>query len=180
MASPERKGPRFEKEADPVETFVELEGPEVGEAAPNFTLESHLGGTVSLAEFRGKSHVVLFFYPKDDTPECTKEACSFGSSLKAFERRGAVVLGVSRDSVKSHAKFAAKFDLTFALLSDPEGEVSREYGVLKRKSLYGRAYLGIDRSTFLIDKKGKVAAAWRGVKVEGHADEVLAAIGKLT
>jgi len=178
---PVRK-PKTPQEMSPAETiaaFVELPGPEVGDAAPDFELESSEGGAVRLKDFQGKSPVVLYFYPKDDTPGCTKEACEFSAALAAAKKRNAHVFGVSTDSLKSHVKFASKFDLAFPLLSDPEGEVGRRYGAYKRKSLYGRTHLGMERSTFLIDKKGQVAAAWRAVKVDGHVVEVMAALAKL-
>lgn len=164
--------------AETIAAFIELPGPAVGDPAPDFELESTEGGPIRLRDFAGKSSVVLYFYPKDDTPGCTKEACEFSRSLAALRKRGAAVLGVSTDSLKSHVKFASKFDLAFPLLSDPDGEVSRRYGAYKRRSMYGRTYLGIERSTFLIDKKGQVAAAWRAVKVDGHVAEVLAALEK--
>jgi peroxiredoxin Q/BCP len=123
--------------------------------------------------------VVLYFYPKDDTPGCTREACDFRDASKALAKSGAVVLGVSKDPLKSHLKFRDKFGLNFPLLADPGLEAIRAYGVLKEKSMYGKKVLGVERSTFLIDAGGTVRRAWRGVKAEGHAGEVLEALRAL-
>ena len=146
--------------------------PEVGERAPTFTLLADTGKTVRLADFRGQP-VVLYFYPKDDTPGCTKEACSFRDERSEFAKAGAVVLGVSGDDVASHRRFAEKFHLTFPLLSDPDFAVCKAYGVYKQKSMYGRTYWGIERTTFVIDPQGRIAAIFPKVSVEGHADAVL-------
>lgn len=175
---PPKKTVKEPTPAEAIAAFVELPGPDVGDVAPPFELESTDGGAISLASFKGKSNVVLYFYPKDDTPGCTKEACQFSKSLAAIKKRGALVLGVSTDSLKSHVRFAMKHDLAFPLLSDPDAETSRRYGAYRRRAMYGRTYLGMERTTFLIDKKGKVAAAWRAVKVDGHVAEVLAALAK--
>jgi peroxiredoxin Q/BCP len=145
---------------------------EAGSPAPDFTLPSDDGGDVSLSELRGRK-VVLYFYPKDDTPGCTTQACDFRDSLPRFEGVDAVVLGVSADSVESHAKFRAKHHLNFPLLADVDHEVSEAYGVWKEKNLYGRKSMGIERSTFLIDGEGNVERVWRKVKAQGHT-EVLA------
>jgi peroxiredoxin Q/BCP len=147
----------------------------VGERAPDFTLQSDDGRRYALKDLHGKK-VVLYFYPKDDTPGCTKEACSFRDNLARVTSKGAVVLGVSRDDTASHAKFRDKYDLNFPLLSDADGRVTDAYGVWKKKSLYGRKFFGIERTTFLIDEEGKIARIWPRVKVEGHTDEVLAAL----
>ncbi|TLZ42769.1 MAG: thioredoxin-dependent thiol peroxidase [Methanobacteriota archaeon] len=147
----------------------------VGERAPDFALKSDDGRRYALKDFRGKK-VVLYFYPKDDTPGCTKEACSFRDNLARVTSKGAVVLGVSRDDTASHAKFRDKYDLNFPLLSDDEGKVTDAYGVWKMKNLYGREFFGIVRTTFLIDEEGKISRIWPKVKVEGHTDEVLAAL----
>ena len=147
----------------------------VGEKAPDFTLPADDGRPVSLNGFQGKK-VVLYFYPKDDTPGCTKEACGFRDNLARVTTKGAVVLGVSRDDAKSHMKFKDKYDLNFPLLSDVDGKVTTAYGVWKKKNMYGREYFGIERTTFLIDEGGKIARIWPKVKVEGHTDEVLAAL----
>ena len=148
----------------------------VGDPAPDFRLSADDGRSYALKELRGKK-VVLYFYPKDDTPGCTKEACSFRDNLGRVTSKGAIVLGMSRDDVKSHAKFREKYHLNFPLLADVDGHVTEAYGVWKEKNLYGRRYMGIERTTFLIDKDGRIARVWPKVKVEGHTDEVLAALG---
>jgi peroxiredoxin Q/BCP len=145
-----------------------------GSAAPEFTLPRDGGGEVSLSDLRGKS-VVLYFYPKDDTSGCTKEAIDFTAQLADFEAAGAVVLGVSKDSVAKHDKFRDKHELGVILLSDADSDVCERYGVWVEKSMYGKTYMGIERATFLIDGDGKIARAWRKVKVPGHAAEVLEA-----
>ena len=146
--------------------------PTEGAPAPNFALET-AEGPVTLADFKGKS-LVLYFYPKDDTTGCTKEAQEFSALAPEFAKAGVALVGVSKDSLKAHAKFTAKYDLKLPLGSDPEGAVVEAYGSWVEKSLYGRKYMGIDRSTFLI-KDGVVQRIWRKVKVAGHAAEVLAA-----
>lgn len=143
-----------------------------GEEAPDFTLQADDGKEVSLSDYRGKK-VVLYFYPKDGTPGCTREAIEFKEMAKEFEREGAVILGVSKDSIKSHEKFKQKHDLPFTLLSDPEGKVLDLYGVWKKKSLYGRTFMGTQRTTFLVDEKGIVKRTYRKVKVKGHAQVCL-------
>lgn len=145
----------------------------VGDPAPDFTLPTGDGTSLSLKDLKGKK-VILYFYPKDNTSGCTKEACSFRDDIRKFERRGAVIIGVSADSVESHRKFAGKFDLPFTLLSDEKKSVIAAYGVWKKKSLYGKTFLGIERSTFVIDEQGKIARIYRKVKVDGHSDEILA------
>jgi peroxiredoxin Q/BCP len=147
----------------------------VGDKAPQFSLPTGDGKTIALKDFKGKK-VVLYFYPKDDTSGCTKEACSFQENLPVVKKKGAVVLGVSADSAASHAKFAAKYELNFPLLSDEKREVLKAYGVWKEKSMYGRKYMGIERTTFIIDEDGKIAQIFSKVKVDGHTDEVLAAL----
>lgn len=144
----------------------------VGDKAPAFSLPSGDGAIASLKDFQGKK-VVLYFYPKDNTSGCTKEACSFQENLSALKRKGAVLLGVSADGVSSHAKFAAKHALTFPLLSDERKEILKAFGVWKEKSMYGRKYMGIERTTFVIDERGTIAHIFQKVKVEGHAKEVL-------
>lgn len=143
------------------------------ELAPDFTLLSDEGEEVTLSSFRGKK-VVLYFYPKDDTPGCTKEACSFRDDYSLFTLKGAAVLGVSPDNAASHQKFRAKYSLPFYLLSDPDHAVAALYGAWGEKKLYGRSYEGILRSTFVIDEEGRVAKVFPDVKPEGHAQEVLA------
>jgi len=146
--------------------------PKVGDMAPDFLLPSTRRKDVSLKEFRGKE-VILYFYPKDDTPGCTKEACSFRDAWAQLKRRKVAVLGVSVDDEKSHKKFAEKFSLPFTLLADPEKTIVRDYGVWGQKSMYGRKYMGTHRVTYLIDEKGTIAAVWPKVKPEGHAEEIL-------
>lgn len=145
---------------------------EPGDKAPDFTAETDGGESVSLKDFRGKK-VVLYFYPKDNTPGCTTEACDFRDHAKELDDRNAVVLGVSPDSVKSHDKFKAKFELPFPLVSDPDHAIAEAYGVWQEKSMYGKKYMGIVRSTFLIDEKGKISDVWEKVKVKGHVADVL-------
>ena len=152
--------------------------PDVGDKAPAFSLEDQSGKTVKLSDLKGKT-VVLYFYPKDDTPGCTREACAFRDEHSALRKAGAVVLGVSPDSGPSHAKFAGKYKLPFPLLADTDHAISEKYGAWGEKSLYGRKFMGITRSTFLIDASGKVARVWPKVKVDGHVDQVLEAIREI-
>jgi len=147
----------------------------VGSPAPEFSLPSGNGTTVSLKDFRGKK-VVLYFYPKDDTPGCTREACSFRDNTSAIRKKNAVVIGISTDSPASHGKFAEKYTLPFTLLSDEKKEVVKKYGVWQQKNLYGRLFKGTVRTTFVIDEAGKIAAYFPKVKVDGHTEEVLAAL----
>jgi len=148
---------------------------EEGKPAPDFSLTSDTGETISLASLRGKP-VVLYFYPKDDTPGCTVQACSIRDSWSEFERRGAVVLGVSPDGVASHVKFRQKYGLPFPLLADTGHEVAEAYGVWVEKSMLGKTYMGIERSTFVIAPDGTVAKVMRKVKPDEHSDDVLAAL----
>jgi thioredoxin-dependent peroxiredoxin len=145
---------------------------EEGAPAPDFELLDENGNAVRLSDFRGR-RVVLFFYPKDDTPGCTKEACSFRDSFDVYRERDAVILGVSRDDATSHTKFKAKYSLPFTLLSDPDATVARMYGVWRQRSFAGKKFMGIYRSTFVIDADGNVAKAMYGVKPAGHAEAVL-------
>jgi peroxiredoxin Q/BCP len=145
-----------------------------GDKAPDFKLKGDDGKTYSLADYRGKKQVVLYFYPKDDTPGCTKEACSFRDNLSSLNKARVQVLGVSMDDLESHGKFRKKYSLNFPLLADTDGKVSKEYGVYKLKNNYGRKYWGIERSTFVIDKQGKVKKAIRRVQVEGHVGQIRA------
>ena len=150
-------------------------GLKVGQKAPDFTVSSDTGQKVKLSDFKGKK-VVLFFYPKDDTPGCTKEACAFRDGIDEIRKRGAVVLGVSADSVDSHKKFKSKFDLNFPLLADTDKKIVESYGVWKEKSNYGKTYMGIERTTFIIDPHGKISDIFPKVKVDQHYDEVLDAL----
>lgn len=150
----------------------------IGQVAPDFTLPTDGDGHVTLSSLRGRN-VVLYFYPKDDTPGCTSEACGFRDNLPDFEKLNAAVIGVSKCSVKKHDKFKEKYALNFPLASDENGEVCESYGVWIEKSMYGRKYMGIDRSTFLIDSDGKIANIWRKVSVTGHVDAVRSALNLL-
>lgn len=146
-----------------------------GDVAPEFSAATNGGGNVSLADFRGKN-VILYFYPKDDTPGCTKEACAFRDHFAEFKKRGAIVLGVSPNSAKSHDKFVEKFKLPFTLLADEDKKIANDYGVWGEKSFMGRKYMGVHRVTFLIGGDGKIKKIWPQVKPDEHAAEVLAAL----
>ena len=150
-----------------------------GALAPEFILPGSMQGEIDLASYRGKKNVVLYFYPKDDTPGCTTEACSFRDHYDRILKTGTIVIGISPDPVKKHDRFIEKYSLQFPLASDEQNTVAKKYGVWVEKSMYGRTYMGIQRATFLINKSGKIAAAWPKVKVDGHTDEVLAAIDQL-
>ncbi|MGV6810648.1 MAG: peroxiredoxin [Brevirhabdus sp.] len=152
--------------------------PETGQTAPDFTLSRDGGDTLTLSDLRPKA-VVLYFYPKDDTPGCTREAIEFTEQLSAFDAAGAMIVGISKDSVAKHDKFRDKHDLGVALASDEDGTVCEAYGTWVEKKNYGRTYMGIERSTFLIDGEGRIARVWRKVKVPGHVDEVLDAVKAL-
>ena len=147
---------------------------DTGDKAPDFTLPTDGGGELSLSSLKGRK-VVLYFYPKDDTSGCTKEAIGFRDALADFEKAGAAVIGVSKDSVAKHDKFKAKYELNFPLVADEECKACEAWGVWIEKSMYGRKYMGIERATFLIGADGKISRAWRKVKVPGHVDEVLKA-----
>ena len=151
---------------------------EPGQPAPDFALPADDGSTVRLRDLRGRT-VVLFFYPKDDTPGCTIEAQEFRDAHTRFEAHGAVVLGISADGVKSHARFKEKFDLPYPLLADEDHAVAESYGVWKEKSMFGRTFMGIERSTFIVDRHGTIAHAFRKVSPEGHADEVGEAVSMM-
>ena len=144
----------------------------IGDKAPDFSLINDKGKNVTLKELKGKK-VILYFYPKDDTSGCTKEACSFRDNIKIIEKKNAVVIGVSKDNTKSHQKFKKKYDLPFTLLSDENLDMLKEYDVWKEKSMYGRKYMGIERTTFIIDEKGKIQDIFNKVKVDGHTEEIL-------
>ena len=150
-----------------------------GKAAPDFTLPSSEGGEVSLKGLKGKT-VVLYFYPKDDTPGCTREACAFRDTQAAIKKKGAVVLGVSGDSLSAHEKFKAKYKLNFPLLSDPDKAVAKKYGAWGEKVMYGKKVIGMIRSTFVIDKEGVVQKVFPRVRVDGHAEKVLEALSAIS
>lgn len=152
----------------------------IGDKVPEFTMSATGGQTVSASNLRGRPYV-LYFYPKDDTPGCTAEACDFRDSLSDFNALGATVIGVSKDSLQAHEKFVKKFNLNFPLASDADGKVCEAFDVWVEKSMYGKTYMGIDRSTFVVDSGGRIAAIWHKVKVKGHVDavrEVLEALSK--
>lgn len=150
----------------------------VGQTAPDFTAPDDQGHPVTLSDFRGRP-VVLFFYPKDDTSGCTTEACSFRDNLPRFDKLDAVILGISPDSVKSHEKFKAKFDLPYPLVADEDKTIVNAYGVWGEKSMYGRKYMGVNRTTFIVDRDGKIARIFEKVKPENHAVEVAEAVAAL-
>jgi peroxiredoxin Q/BCP len=152
---------------------------EAGQKAPAFTLTAGDGQKVRLSELKGQP-VVVYFYPRDDTPGCTREACAFRDQSAALKKLGARVLGISADSTASHEKFRDKFKLNFPLLSDPDHAVAEKYGAWREKNMYGKKSVGIQRSTFLIDSGGKVAKVWKAVKVDGHDAQVIAAIKELS
>jgi peroxiredoxin Q/BCP len=151
--------------------------PVIGKPAPDFALPASTGETISLRQYKGKKTVVLYFYPKDETPGCTREACAFRDLGAEFEKHGTVILGVSTDGIESHQAFAAKHKLPFPLLADEDAAVSKKFGVYKQRNLYGKKYMGIERTTFVIDKTGRVAQIYPKVKVEGHADALLEFLG---
>lgn len=151
---------------------------EIGKKVPNFSLPATGDQTIRLSDLKG-SHVVLYFYPKDNTPGCTREGQDFRDHHSAFRRNKSVILGVSRDSIASHEKFKAKQEMPFELLSDKDEELCKMFDVIKMKNMYGKKVRGIERSTFLIDKSGKLRREWRKVKVDGHAEEVLQAVKDL-
>jgi peroxiredoxin Q/BCP len=146
-----------------------------GIKAPAFSLKADDGKTYSLKDFKGKT-VILYFYPKDNTSGCTAEACDFRDNIKIFTKKNAVILGISKDSIKSHQNFKEKYSLPFTLLSDENVEILEKYGVWKEKSMYGRKYMGVERSTFVIDENGKIKNIYRNVKVKGHIEELLKSI----
>ncbi|MGZ0216301.1 MAG: thioredoxin-dependent thiol peroxidase [Acidimicrobiales bacterium] len=150
----------------------------IGNKAPNFNLPVNGGQTTSLNSLTGKN-VIVYFYPKDDTPGCTKEACGFRDAMPDFKKANTVVIGISKDTIEKHEKFISKYDLNFSLASDENNSMCDDYEVWKEKNMYGRKYMGIERSTFLVDGKGILRAEWRKVKVSGHVDEVLAAVQAL-
>ena len=147
--------------------------PVIGRTAPDFSLPSTTGEPISLKQFKGKKTVILYFYPKDETPDCTREACDFRDQYAEFERHNVVILGVSTDPLESHQHFKEKQRLPFPLLSDPEATVSKMFGVYKQKNLYGKKSMGIERTTFVIDRTGRIAQIYPKVKVEGHIQDLL-------
>jgi peroxiredoxin Q/BCP len=149
----------------------------VGQKAPDFTVLNDSGEKVKLSDFKGKK-VVLYFYPKDDTPGCTKEACAFRDGIQEIKKRGAVVVGVSVDPVESHQKFKTKFNLNFPLLADTDKKMVEAYGTWKEKSMYGKKYMGVERTTFIIDEQGKISHIFPKVKVDEHYEEVLEALSR--
>jgi peroxiredoxin Q/BCP len=151
----------------------------VGNNAPDFSLLTDSGENLSLSEFFDKKNVVLYFYPKDDTPGCTMEAKGFRDKIDDFSFLDTVIIGVSKDSVKCHTNFKAKYSLPFSLVSDENAEMLGKYGVWVEKSMFGKKYMGIERTTFLIDKKGKIVKIWKNVKVGGHVDEVLEEVKRI-
>ena len=153
--------------------------PEVGKKAPAFSLKDDQNQSVKLSELKGQP-VVVYFYPKDDTPGCTREACAFRDRSKELTKAGTIVLGVSPDTVESHVKFKTKYELNFPLLFDKDHKVAEKYGAWREKNMYGKKSMGIQRSTFLIDADGKIAKIWKRVKVDGHDEQVLAAIAELS
>ena len=152
--------------------------PTVGKPAPDFTLPSTQGDAVTLKSFKGKKTVVLYFYPKDESSSCTREACAFRDHFAELEQHGVVVLGVSTDPMEAHMKFKEKQKLPFTLLSDEQAEVSKMYGVYKQKNVYGKKSMGIERTTFVIDKTGRIATIYPKVKVEGHIEDLLSFVGE--
>lgn len=150
----------------------------IGDPAPDFTLPTDGDGEITLSDLNGQK-VVLYFYPKDDTPGCTKESCGFNEALQAFKSLNTTIIGVSKDSVAKHNKFKAKYGLNFPLASDENGNVCERYGTWKEKSMYGKTYMGIERTTFLIDENGNIAEIWRKVKVPGHVEAVQEAADSL-
>lgn len=152
--------------------------PVIGKLAPDFTLPSTTGEPISLKQFKNHRTVVLYFYPKDETPGCTKEACGFRDLAAEFERHGAVILGVSTDPMESHLRFKEKQKLPFELLSDEDAAVAKGYGVYKQRNLYGKKYMGIERTTFVIDRTGRIAQIYPKVRVEGHVQDILGFLGE--
>jgi len=150
----------------------------IGDKAPDFTLPTDGNGEITLSSFKGQK-VVLYFYPKDDTPGCTRESCEFRDNLQDFRDMDVQIIGISKDSVVRHDKFRDKYKLNFPLASDEDCKVCEAYGAWKEKSMYGKKYMGIERSTFLIDENGKIAAMWRKVKVTGHVEDVREAAEEL-
>jgi peroxiredoxin Q/BCP len=152
--------------------------PVIGKPAPDFTLPATTGENITLKQFKGKKTVVLYFYPKDETPGCTKEACAFRDVYQSLEKFNVVLLGVSTDPIETHIAFRDHHKLPFPLLADVDAAVSKLYGVYKQKNLYGKKYLGIERTTFIIDRTGRIAQIWPKVKVDGHVQDVMEFVGE--
>lgn len=168
-APPSKNAKKPPKASTPASESITLD---VGDTAPSFVLQDHSGAMISSESLRGSSYVI-YFYPKDDTPGCTLEACGFRDSTPRFSAKGVKVLGVSPDSPEAHARFRKKYGLTFPLLSDPEKTLAKAYGVWVKKQNYGREYMGVERSTFAVDRHGVIRKVWRKVRVPGHVDDVL-------
>ncbi len=149
-----------------------MSGLDIGDKAPDFSLPTDGGGNITLSDFKGQK-IIIYFYPKDDTSGCTKEACAFNDNLPDFEKLGVKIIGISKDSPQKHDKFKEKYGLKFTLASDEECKICEKYGTWVEKSMYGRKYMGIERTTFLIDEDGKIKKIWRKVKVKNHVEEVL-------
>ena len=152
--------------------------PVIGKPAPDFTLPSTTGENISLRQFKGKKTVILYFYPKDETPGCTREACDFRDHAEELERHNVVILGVSTDDLETHQRFREKHKLPFPLLADTDAAISKMYGVYKQRNLYGKKYMGIERTTFVIDRTGRIAQIYPKVKVDGHVDSILEFVGE--
>lgn len=176
-ASTKKKAPATTK-ASPKKPVLAIVDKMLGKAVPGFVRPATVVGSVSSKELKNKPYIV-YFYPKDDTSGCTAEACDFRENIASFKKLGITVIGVSKDSLKSHEKFAKKYDLNFPLISDEDGSMCESFGVWIEKSMYGRKYMGIERSTFLIDAKGIVRKVWRKVSVTGHVAEVAKAVKEL-
>jgi peroxiredoxin Q/BCP len=161
--------------ASKAESKAETKGLSVGDKAPTFSLKNSEGKTVKLSDFKGRK-VVIYFYPKDNTPGCTKEACGFRDDFAQFKKKGIEVIGISPDDEKSHQKFATKFELPFTLLADPDHEVADKYGVWAEKNMYGRKYWGIKRTTFIIDEEGKIQEIYGKVNTDTHSKDILKTI----
>jgi peroxiredoxin Q/BCP len=174
MAAKKKTAPKKVAAKKPAAPVAAMRGPKIGTKAPDFEMPTAGGGSVRLSKLKGKN-VVVYFYPKDDTPGCTKEACGFNEMLAQFRKVDAEIVGISRDPMKSHDKFAVKYGLKFHLASDEDGKASVAYDTWIEKSMYGRKYMGLERSTYLVDKAGIIRAVWRPVSVTGHVEEVLAA-----
>ena len=178
-SAPKKSKPKKTKTKTSAKVVKTTDGLAVGDSAPDFKMDTDTHGPVSLADYKGKNNVLLYFYPKDDTPGCTVQACTFQKSENHYNDANVTVIGVSPDTIASHQKFRSKYNLGFTLASDPDHSVAESYGVWVLKNNYGKEYMGVERTTFLIDKTGKIAAIWPKVKVEGHDAEVQEAMANL-